>query len=109
MAIEYIIISVVILAIIFFQRKVFLEVQESIKTLKNLFPEIKNLSIESERIDEYSGLTYDKVQANGKISKGFEEILNSTNSYLKNNKGSAADFKIIEDIGERQIETLENH
>lgn len=108
MAIEYIIISVVILAIIFFQRKVFLEVQESIKTLKNLFPEIKNLSIESERIDEYSGLTYDKVQANGKISKGFQEILNSTNSYLKNNKGSAADFKIIEDIGERQIETLEN-
>lgn len=108
MAIEYIIISVVILAIIFFQRKVFLEVQDSIKTLKNLFPEIKNLSIESERIDEYSGLTYDKVQANGKISKGFQEILNSTNSYLKNNKGSAADFKIIEDIGERQIETLEN-
>ena len=85
-----------------------MEVQESIKTLKNLFPEIKNLSIESERIDEYSGLTYDKVQANGKISKGFQEILNSTNSYLKNNKGSAADFKIIEDIGERQIETIEN-
>lgn len=108
MALEYIIISVVILAIIFFQRKVFLEVQESIKTLKNLFPEIKNLSIESEKIDEYSGLTYDKVHPNGEISKGFQEILNSTNSYLKNNKGSAADFKIIEDIAERQIETLEN-
>jgi len=108
MATEYIIISFVIIIIIFFQRKVFLEVRDSIKTLRYLFPEIEKLSIESERIDEYSGLTYDKVHSEGKISLGFQEILNSTNSYLKNNKGSAADFKIIEDIGERQIETLEN-
>ena len=106
--IEYIIISVVIITIVFFQRKVFLEVQNNIKTLKYLFPKIKNLSIESEKIDQYSDLTYDKVQANGDVSKGFHEILDSTNSYLKNNKGSAADFKIIKDITERQIETLEN-
>ena len=37
-----------------FQRKVFLEVQNNIKTLKYLFPKIKNLSIESEKIDQYS-------------------------------------------------------
>jgi biopolymer transport protein ExbB/TolQ len=105
---EYIIISVVIIAIIFFQRKVFLEVRNSINTLRNLFPEIKNLSTNSERISEYSGLTFDKVISTGTVSKEFQGILNSTNSYLKNNKGSAADFKIIEDIAERQIETLEN-
>ena len=106
--IEYIIISVVIITIVFFQRKVFLEVQNNIKTLKYLFPKIKNLSIESEKIDQYSDLTYDKVQANGDVSKGFHEILDSTNSYLKNNKGSAADVKIIKDITQRQIATLEN-
>lgn len=105
---EYIIISVVIIAIIFLQRKVFLEVRNSIKSLRYLFPEINNLTIESERISEYSGLTFDKVLATGKTSIEFLDILNSTNSYLKNNKGSAADFKIIEDIVERQIETLEN-
>lgn len=45
---------------------------------------------------------------NKKTSKEFKESLDSTNSYLENNKGSAADFNIIKDITERHIDTIIN-
>lgn len=41
-------------------------------------------------------------------SAEFAEILNDTNTYLRNNKGAAADFNILKDISERQSEVLED-
>ncbi|CAA9262727.1 MAG: hypothetical protein AVDCRST_MAG95-2376 [uncultured Adhaeribacter sp.] len=41
-------------------------------------------------------------------SKEFAEILNDTNTYLRNNKGAAADFNILKDISERQSEVQED-
>lgn len=108
MALEYIIISIVVITIIIFQWKVFKEVGNNIESIKNLFPEINYLSIEAVSISPDSNVTFDKIKTTVKPSSEFEEILNSTNSYLKNNKGNAADFRIIQNIVERQIETLKN-
>lgn len=41
-------------------------------------------------------------------SPGFAEIVADTNEYLRNNKGAAADFAILQDISERQSQVLED-
>jgi hypothetical protein len=38
----------------------------------------------------------------------FNEVISSTNAYLCKNKGAAADFNILQDICERQIQRLDN-
>lgn len=42
------------------------------------------------------------------LSVAFAEILSDTNTYLRNNKGAAADFNILKDISERQSSVLED-
>lgn len=41
-------------------------------------------------------------------SPAFADIVEDTNQYLRNNKGAAADFNILQDISERQSEVLED-
>ncbi|MDR1527276.1 MAG: hypothetical protein LBS46_06360 [Dysgonamonadaceae bacterium] len=38
----------------------------------------------------------------------FDEIIESTNDYLRKNKGAAADFSILKDISERHLEKFDN-
>ncbi|MCC7004817.1 hypothetical protein IT397_02785, partial [Candidatus Nomurabacteria bacterium] len=38
----------------------------------------------------------------------FNEVINSTNAYLCKNKGASADFSILQDTCERQIQRLDN-
>lgn len=41
-------------------------------------------------------------------SATFQKIINSTNEYLRLNKGAAADFNILKDVSERYSEALDN-
>ncbi|MBL7471383.1 hypothetical protein [Robertkochia sediminum] len=102
---EYVIIG----AIVIMQIIVFVKVYNRIATLKNYFPKKSNLYIEAADFEHPGGnIKVDLVKAKGKTSSGFKEVLNSTNSYLFNNKGSAADFNILKDITERQVDTIIN-
>ena len=92
------------------QLYVFVKVYGKIKLLKNYFPSKKNLSIINRDVEfgEDAVVNIDYISAEGQVSNEFSKTATSTNSYLINNKGSAADFNIIKDITERHIDTIVN-
>lgn len=106
MKVEFIIIATIGLI----QLYVFIGVRKKIKKLKKYFPLIKELSIRNKEVifNDDVEINIDYIEVNKKTSKEFKESLDSTNSYLENNKGSAADFNIIKDITERHIDTIIN-
>lgn len=106
MKVEFIIIATIGLI----QLYVFFGVYKKIKKLKKYFPLIKELSIRNKEVifNDDVEVNIDYIEVNKKTSKEFKESLDSTNSYLENNKGSAADFNIIKDITERHIDTIIN-
>jgi len=106
MKVEFIIIATIGLI----QLYVFFGVRKRIKKLKKYFPLIKELSIRNKEVifNDDVEVNIDYIEVNKKTSKEFKESLDSTNSYLENNKGSAADFNIIKDITERHIDTIIN-
>jgi len=103
---EYFIIAVIIII----QLIVFAKVLKRILELKNYFPDQNKLSITNDLVDFglYNKINVDLVKVNGPVSYEFKESVDSTNSYLTNNKGSAADFNIIKDITERHIDRIIN-
>ncbi|WP_207434403.1 hypothetical protein [Sabulibacter ruber] len=50
--------------------------------------------------------TIDLIEVQGS-SPTFQKIINSTNEYLRLNKGAAADFNILKDVAERHSDALE--
>ena len=106
MKVEFIIIATIGLI----QLYVFIGVRKKIKKLKKYFPLIKELSIRNKEVvfNDDVEINIDYIEVNKKTSKEFKETLDSTNSYLENNKGRAADFNIIKDITARHIDTIIN-
>jgi hypothetical protein len=98
-------------AIAIFQLSIFINVIRKIISLNKFFPSIKKLSVKNSNIDyaETKQINVDLIAHDGKTSDGFSEVMKSTNSYLINNKGSAADFNIIKDITERHIDAIINN
>ncbi|MGK0291480.1 MAG: hypothetical protein ACI86H_002948 [bacterium] len=99
------------------------------RVLRYLFPSVSDLKIiqrsvsldNTEDIDiakivkegsEFSAETIqvDLISYTGgkKCSKGFQKILNSTNLYLVKNKGNAADFRILKEVAENEIEKTDS-
>lgn len=50
----------------------------------------------------------DVIDSNNNFTTTFQKVLKSTNTYLVRNKNHAADFKIIREIAEREVEAKEN-
>jgi hypothetical protein len=101
---------IIIAAIVLIQGAVFYSVLKKIITLNKFFPSIKKLSIRNKNIEfgEEGQINVDLITIDSPSSEGLSEIIKSTNSYLINNKGSAADFNIIKDITERHLDALVN-
>lgn len=103
---------VVIGAVIIIQILVFFKVTNRISKLNNYFPDIRKLSIRNKDVefdkDNLINVDYIQPSVTETTSLEFKETVESTNSYLQNNKGSAADFNIIKDITERHIDTIIN-
>lgn len=66
-------------------------------------PAVSSSPAGSERNPE----TIDLIQAQNP-SETFQKIINSTNEYLRVNKGAAADFNILKDVAERYAEAQDN-
>lgn len=96
-----------ILALIALQVYIFVLVLNKIRRFKNFFPDSFKIQITKEEMsDDPEGVVeLLKVQDAG---ENFEEIVHSTNDYLRKNKGAAADFGILKDISERHLEKFEN-
>lgn len=123
--------------LIVLQLYVFISVARKIIRFKNFFPidfsifEIKKFLISeeimnnSEKFDLFiDNINYDNFQIEEgnyqevellvipeqikKDYKGFDQVIKTTNAYLCKNKGASADFNILQDICERQINKSDN-
>ncbi|MBI35729.1 MAG: hypothetical protein CMP67_10255 [Flavobacteriales bacterium] len=101
---------VIIIGIIILQSIVFYKVYSKVSVLKKFFPSVNQLSIKNREVEfnKEIKVNVDYINLETNTSIEFKETIDSTNSYLENNKGSAADFNIIKDITERHIETIVN-
>lgn len=101
---------VIIALIVSFQIGIFVNVFKKIKELENYFPSKKRIAVKNMdvKFGDTGQLNVDLVVIEGQTSDSFNDTIKSTNSYLTNNKGSAADFNIIKDITERHIDTIIN-
>lgn len=124
--------GIVILAIIFLQWRSFLSTKKVITQLMNFFPNADNLKVKkykvksetiaydkllrqflanpkSEEIDEYSEDIIDVsiIIPSDSCNSLFKAMINKTNMYLCKNAGTTAEFTVLTDICERQLETLE--
>ncbi len=119
--IEYIILFLIISTQIY----AFIEVYKKSKRLRSIFPSVSAIRIVQRQISleganeieiekiikEGSDFSHNSVKVDliSYIrSKGcsieFRKIINSTNLYLVKNKGNAADFKILKEVAENEIE-----
>jgi biopolymer transport protein ExbB/TolQ len=118
---------VVVGGIVFLQMYFAYNTFKSIRELKGIFPDKKQLFTLKRDIsgnavmdheqelniqdmpvphdtDEVVTLIGSRVECNGIM----KEILHSTNTYLQRNKGAVADFNLIRDITDRNIDSLED-
>ena len=90
--IEIVIVSIVVsIQIIFFTSTLI-----KILTLRTIIPDAKLLKVEGNRIIQ-----------DGRGNSIWGKILSSLNKYLDKNKDAVVDFNLIEDIVERNIDTIE--
>jgi chromosome segregation ATPase len=97
-----------IVALVALQVFVFANVWKKIGNFKNFFPntdEIKTYQKNVGAVEEPDMLDLLKAPQE---HEQFNEIIESTNDYLRKNKGAAADFGILKDISERRLEKFDN-
>jgi biopolymer transport protein ExbB/TolQ len=95
-----------IIALIALQIGVFASVLSKIKNFNNFFPATNSIKIKRRYLED-SEETVDLLDA-PKGKEHFFKIITSTNAYLSENKGAAADFGILKDISERHLEKFDN-
>ena len=128
---EIIVIGIVILIQVYVFFRTFLHTSD----LKNIFPEVKpnlkSIQLSAEEVHSISekaltakinntetvsdlarlfvtGMAVDIIEPKANYNASFKNILESTNLYLTRNKNHAADFRIIKEIAEREVEAQEN-
>ncbi|BAX80827.1 hypothetical protein [Labilibaculum antarcticum] len=120
---------VILIAIILLQLYALYEVIKRSHSLKYLFPSVSNLKIVNRLVslENTADIDIEKIVKDGsefsantvkidlisyagatKCSIGFQKILNSTNLYLLKNKGNAADFRILKEVAENEIEKADS-
>lgn len=124
--------GIVILVLVFLQWKSFLSTKEIIKQLMNFFPDAEKLKVQKFKIkselvasdkqlrlflanpkgsdiDEYDEDIIDVsiIIPPAGCNKLFTAMIFKTNMYLCKNAGTTAEFSILTDICERQLDTLE--
>lgn len=126
----------IVIAVVFLQVKNFLKTKNLISSLKIFFPDIKELVLKEtaitpnilnnknklgyfldnipsphimseEDLEDYTDLTLLELP-NKSVNKNFSQIVTRTNEYLCKNAGVSADFSILKEICEHQVEILEN-
>lgn len=92
-----------ILLIILLQVFQFRQNLSKIRTLSDLYPEIRP---EIAVIPEADNLKL--IGFSNNFSRSFQQLLEATNLYLQKNRGAAADFNILRDISERESDAIES-
>ncbi|MEO3407400.1 hypothetical protein AAFN85_26005 [Mucilaginibacter sp. CAU 1740] len=98
--------AIALIGVGWLQFKAFISTRQAINSLKKLFPEHR-LTEEHMVLLEFEGNDIEQLQMPNHPSDEFQQIIVATNTYLRNNKGSA-DFNIIKSISERVSEGQEH-
>ncbi|MDR2126774.1 MAG: hypothetical protein LBP63_08090 [Prevotellaceae bacterium] len=93
-------------SLIILQIVVFINVLKKIKNFKNFFPNTININVKKFNVDN-SEETVDLLDSR-ENNQCFSDIIQSTNDYLRKNRGAAADFGILKDISERHLEKFDS-
>ena len=97
----------VIVVVVSLQLRFFSLTRNRIKNHSNFFPKFDDSDTYSLSSD-YSQGTFKQISNIPEYSSELQNVINSINSYLKKNSGTA-DFSIIKNIVERSIDSKENH
>ncbi len=101
MELQYVIVAVVVLCFVLWQRKSYLEIRERIAHVKNLFPS----DDEGNKVNKSDNTTtIERDDAEG----DFKNTLDDINKYLSKNENKTFDYQIIKEIVERNVQSLEN-
>ena len=100
MVIQYIIVSIIVIAVLIWQYKTYEENETRIKSIKNLFPDSSSTTIV---VDDDN-----TMHANVTASNDFRKTINDINSYLIYNKNKTFDYQIIKEIVNRNSQLLED-
>lgn len=111
MAIHYILVVLIILAIIGVQIYIYKNTKNKILLYKFIFPDtVSSYSIADTDIsaseEVYETVTVSQIRINTK-NPTLKEICNSLNMYLQKNKGAASDFYLMKDVVERYCDAEE--
>ncbi len=87
-------IIIIVVIVIWIQIAFFLKTVVGIRALKNLYPSLSNLGIFKENSTQVISVNSKKVL------REFSSIIDSTNSYLRENQGTV-DFYVIQNLSER--------
>lgn len=123
--------SIIIIVIIGLQIVAFWQVRSKISTLKYFFPKNNNdikvkskwrlqkdgevvfvdsleelIEGEKSELEKYEVLDISSITSKNHLH--FNEVVESTNHYLTKNIGASADFEILKDICQRQIDRIDN-
>ena len=101
MVIQYFVVAFIVVVVLIFQIKTYINNEARINKIKNLFPSSKATSVV---IDEEG--TRSLKTSSG--SKEFKETLEDINSYLVNNKNKTFDYHILKEIVNRNSQSLED-
>jgi biopolymer transport protein ExbB/TolQ len=97
-----------IIALIALQIYVFANVLKKIRNFKEFFPDTNKIKTFQENLGTAEEPDMLDLLRAPQEHKQFKEIIDSTNAYLRKNKGAAADFGILKGISERHLEKFDN-
>lgn len=99
---HYVIIVLIIIVIISCQFLFYIKNIKKQIELQNIFPEDCSIVLFVQKDEENI-----KIQSNNQDSKIFDNITETINDYLAENKGAASDFHLVKDVVERNCESVE--
>ena len=101
MIFQYLIVSIIVIAVVVWQINAFRSNEERIARLRDLFPGTNNCSVE---VSEDGTTSIIDENASG----AFRETLNDINSYLAKNKNKTFDYHILKEIVDRNSQSLDD-
>lgn len=100
MAIQYFIVSIIVIAVIFWQWASYKKNEKRIEKIRNLFPAEEDCFVV--KTNDSSSIY------NAKATGEFKETLDDINSYLEKNKNKSFDYHILKEIVDRNSKSLED-
>ncbi|WP_017731573.1 hypothetical protein [Nafulsella turpanensis] len=96
-----------ILLVLAVQIGLYLKNRQKAAALARLYPERSHLSVVAEQVNPDESAAIEQLLA-AEASETFQQTLDDSNTYLRKNRGGAASFQMLKELGERPMEREES-